>query len=136
MLQAVSEADGLQQLLGALLPLGCGELALEHGDLHVLGDGVSGQQMERLEYEADLMCAIGSRIGHVGNRVAAILDASIAWLVERAEDREQRALATAARANDRDEFALTNLKIDAAQRDYLASVEVLLQSNSLIDQIG
>ena len=66
---AVPEADGIQGLQGTLAQLGSGQAlaAVEHGQLDVLQGGGSGQEVEALEDEADLL------VSNVGQLVAVEL---------------------------------------------------------------
>src|SRR6185503_501485 len=99
----------------------------KHRDLNVLERRESREQMESLENEADLVGAIGSEIGTIRERSAAIPQRARARMVERAQHLEQRGFSRTARAYDRDKLSLLDAKIDAAQRLHLPVVVFLLQ---------
>src|SRR5687768_3259752 len=112
----MTEADGLQEFLGARLALRDVQLPLEHGNLDILRDRVSRQQVEGLEDESDLMRAVARLVRHVGDGLPTIADAAFAGLVEGTEHGEQRALAAAAGTHDGHKLSVANLEVDAAER--------------------
>ena len=123
MIEAMFKADQLQQFDRALSPVGGRPVGFEHRDLNVLGRGKGRQKMKGLEDEADLASAVGGGIGMIRNRLPAIEQRAGSGPIERAEQLEQRRFSATARARDRDELALANGKIDAAQGLDLTVVE-------------
>ena len=88
---------------------------------HVLDRGESGEEVEVLEHVADRSPA---QAGAVVARQRAQCDIgdedlTARRLLEAAGDRQQRALARAARAHDRDELAARDGEVDVAQRVHL-----------------
>ena len=118
MIGPVREADDLEAVERPLAHLArrVALLAVHHGQFRVFQRGGTGEQVEALEYEADLLVA------DVGELVAVELGdvdpveqvATARRTVEAAEQVHERGLAGAARAHERHEFAAVNLDRDAA----------------------
>jgi len=95
-----------------------GDALVEQGDLDVLGDGELGDQVERLEDEADLLPADAREL-----IVVEALDGAPVELVspcgravEAAEDVHERRLAGAGRTHDRDVLPTRDLEVERSQR--------------------
>lgn len=114
---AVLEADLFEQGHAAVLHL-TQRLALDqpgHGD--VLEGGELGEQVVKLEDEADRLVAQGgqARAGQVGGRLPVEPDDAGAGQVERADAVHQRALAGAGFADDGEHLALLDREIDSLE---------------------
>jgi hypothetical protein len=117
--RALPEAHGLEERHRLRVPLrrAVAAAVVQERQLHVLERGRAGEQAEVLEDEADLLVAqLGSAVaveaGHVlaGQEVLAGGGA-----VEEPEDVHERRLAGARRADHREERALGDLEVEAAQ---------------------
>ena len=113
----VGEPDALEVLHRLLVAPAPRDALVVERQRDVLHRGLERQQVERLEHEAEEAVAIVRRLA-----LAEILDQRVAEpvlagvvVVEDAEDVEQRRLAGARRAHDRDHLAFGDLEIDVAQ---------------------
>ena len=85
MIEAMFEANQLQQFEGALASLRSRAIDFEHRDLHVLGRGESRQEVKRLENKPDLASTVGCRIGMIRQRYSAIEKGSGCRSIQRTE---------------------------------------------------
>src|SRR6185503_18071998 len=88
--------------------------AVDQRQLDVELDAEVGDQVERLEDEADGLVAQGRELGRRERRGVEPVEPvhAVARRVEQAEDREQGRLARARRAVDRDQLAAPDREID------------------------
>ena len=99
---------------------------------HPIGDvvecGLSGEQEELLEHEADVLGTQGGQIlvGQHRHVVSGDSDFAHRGTVERAHDMQQRRLSAAGGADDRNQFTVRDLEVDAAQGSYRGCSRVLL----------
>ncbi len=99
-------------------------------DLDVLDGAERAKQVERLEDEADLAAAVrAERAPSCGRQIdAADDDAALVRAVERAEQREERALARAGRTDERDQLATRYGERDASQNGLFSAAKGLLDA--------
>src|SRR5216117_3815727 len=118
MLRAMHHADPLERLLHALGALRPRHATVGERQLDILGDGEVADQIEGLKHEADPPVADSGSLGRrqVGHRLVLEQVAPVAGRIEQAEDREERRLAAARRAVDRDVFAFANHEMDVGER--------------------
>ena len=107
----LAEFDQREDLLGAAEPVGARALVELEGQLDVVRHGAPGQQRGLLEDKTDVLGALG-----VLWRAAAERDAAGRGIDESADDPQERGLAAARRADERDELALGDVQRDLAQR--------------------
>ena len=110
------QAHLAEQLAGVVGPLGTAAAGADHGQLHVVGCGEVGQEIVELEDEADDVAAEARRVAQPGH--GDVVDAHVAGIgpVQAADELQQRALARAGRARQRDELARLEVERDVAQR--------------------
>ena len=116
-LGAVRHADLLERRHHALLALGRLHAAIGERQLDVLVDVQVADQVEALEDEPDLAVAHARALGERQVRdFLAVQDvAPFGRRVEQPQDREQRRLAAARRAGNRDVLTALDLEVDAGQ---------------------
>ena len=85
---------------------------MPEAEIDVLGDRLVGKQRVILKHQADV--PLIRRLG--GDVLAADLDRSGGRSLEARDDAEQRRLAAAARADERNEFALAHVERDVLER--------------------
>ncbi len=107
------EADELQQLLAALLPLGRRDLADAQSELDVLGDGHVPEDRVVLEDEADVP-RLGRQVRHV---LLAETDDPLVRQDQAGDHPEDRALAAARRAEQHEKLAVLDLERHAVDGD-------------------
>jgi hypothetical protein len=112
----VPQSHLAEQLAGAVGPLGMAAAGADHGQLHVVGRGQVGQEIVELKHEADDVAAEARRVAQPGH--GDVVDAHVAGVgpVQPADELQQRALARAGRARQRDELARLEVERDVAQR--------------------
>jgi hypothetical protein len=98
-------------------PLAAGQAAVEQREFDIVDHAQVGDQVEALEHEAERAVA---QLRHFlvavrGDGRAADLHAALARPVEQADEIQQRALAAAAGAHHRDEFAAVDGEVDVLQ---------------------
>ena len=120
--QLVTKADLLQRVNGAGTALLAGHARKGERQLHVGKHGLVHDQVIALEYKADRVIAIGIPVG-----IAVLLGGATAndqitagVAVKTANDIQHRGLSAAGGAEDRHEFALTEVDADALQGVNLA----------------
>ena len=118
LVQLLSQSHLLQGSLCPLAPLCPGDAGNGQGQLHIGQDGLVGNQIVALEYEADGMVSVGIPIPILifpgGNPVDDQLSAVIA--VKSADDIQQCGFSGAAGAENGDEFIIPEIQADAVQR--------------------
>jgi hypothetical protein len=116
-LHAVRHPDALERVLHARLALRGRHAAVRERQLDVLVDREIADEVERLEDEADLPVANARAISRreLADRLATQDVAAVARRIEQAEDREQRRLAAAGRARDRDVLAGANFEMNVRE---------------------
>ncbi len=99
-------------------PLLARDAGVEHRQLDVADDGRLREQVVLLEDEADLLVADRRELapGEPFHALAVEGVGSARRLVQAAQDRHERGLAGARRADQRDELAALDLEVDAPQR--------------------
>jgi hypothetical protein len=122
-LRAVAEADAGQRLRCSGVPAGWAHAQRDQRGLHVLKRAERGDQVERLEYEAErtgpqfadpcFLC--GAEL------LARELHPAPGRPVQAAEDVQQRGLAVAGLALDGQPFASPDLQVEVADRGDLAA---------------
>ena len=105
MVDALGQADLGQQLTRALAPLAAADARPDQRHLHVAAGREDRQQVVELEHEADRGAAVDGGRLEPRDRPAVDLDRARVGLLEAADHVEQRALAAARRAGERDELA-------------------------------
>ena len=108
----VADVHALENLGHALLALRCADAQVAKRQLHVFVDIELVDQVEALEYEADVALA---ELGAVlllepADLLAEQLVASARGVIEQSEDVQERGLAAAGRAHDGDEFAVLDFE--------------------------
>ena len=117
MVEALAEADRVEQSLGTGAPCAASDAGERERDLDVLSRGQHLQEVEGLEDETECVqsqrgaALEAERLGGA----AAHADFALGRRVDQAEQMQQRRFAAAARSGDGDEVALLDLDIDAAQ---------------------
>ena len=135
---AVSQPHQLQRLPGALAAFFLADLCVERGQFDIFQRRGARQQVESLENEADL--AIANRrqlfLAQLGNRDSFKQIASGSGLVQTAQDVHERGFAAATGAHDRDELALLDAYIYAAQRVNFGFAQVVILVHVLYQNDG
>ena len=121
------EADGFQQFASASCAVRTRLIVLKHRHEDVLDRGEGGKEMKGLEDETDFVGAIGRIVSQISERFSSIKQLARTRPIQRTEHLEQRGLSTAAWTDNRYEFAVADLKIDAAERLDLAFVVFLYE---------
>ncbi len=117
MVEALAEADRVEQSLGTGAAFAASDTGERECDLDVLSRGQHLQEIEGLEDETECVqsqrgaALEAERLGGA----AADADFAVGRRVDQAEQMQQRRFAAAAGSGDRDEVALLDLDIDAAQ---------------------
>ena len=140
MVNAVTEADLPERLDRALLPV-MTVAAVDQRELDVLDRVEAGEQVERLEHEADVLVADRREliVAQLADDLARERVYPRIRCVEAAEHVHQRRLARAGRAHDRHELAGVDVEVDALQRldlDLLADAVRLRDPTKLHDRLG
>ena len=127
-LHPVAQPHPAERLRGLPAPLLRAQAGVDQRQLHVVQRGGAGQQVERLEDEADLL------VPDPGERVVAQLRHPVAVepvlaarrAVEAADQVHQRGLAGARRSHDRDELVLPDRDVHAAEGAHHLAAHVVL----------
>jgi len=120
MARTVSEADEVKEFLRPSLP----GLAVSGGEAHrqldVLLGGQRRDEVEELEDEARLSQSIPNEfsVGEVDEVGSVHLDSTRSRAVDPAQDIQEGRLATPRRSSNRNEFAVIDVHVEAAQCDY------------------
>ncbi len=111
-------ADSFENFLHALLAFGGRHAAIGQREFHVFVNGEVADQVEGLKDEADLAIADAGAIRQRKVRHGLGIDPVIAFRgrIEQPENREQRGFAAARRTGDREEFAVLDFQVHAAER--------------------
>jgi len=121
---AIREADKIDDLVR--FPARCGErfAAQEQRQANVFANAHRREQVEELEDDAEFRPAVGGQFGFAGTvqRQPGDDDFTGGRCIESADQMHERALATAARAGDGDEFALRDLERDIVQRGHAGGI--------------
>ena len=130
---ARGEPHAVERRQRRLPPLLVRHLAVEQRDLHVVHHREVGHQVELLEDEPDPLVAHARElaVAIAVDRLAVERDRARARLVEQPHQVEQRALAAARGAHDRDELALPDLQVDVVQRRRLDALGAVLLADLL-----
>src|SRR3989442_4282166 len=117
-LGTVHHPDLFEGLLHPLRALRSRHAPVRERQLDVFGDGEIADQIEGLEHEADPPVADprSLRRRQVSHRLVLEQVAAVAGRIEQAEDGEERRLAAARRAVDRDVLALADLEVYVRER--------------------
>ena len=115
MLHPVGQAEKIENLFGFLFGYGTFGLSDQSRDHHILESRKLGEQLMKLEDEANILIAERGQffLFHFQNIGAVDHDAARIGLIERAHNLEKRSFAGAALSDDRNDFALTDGQIDA-----------------------
>jgi hypothetical protein len=127
---SLREPDLGQQVACPPFPLGAGPPA-EHRHLDVLRRGERREQVRELEDETDRPRPVARRIVEVVEPQAPDGDRPGVGLVERADQVQQRALAGARRAGERDQLARRDRERDVPERRCPAVLERLADAVEL-----
>jgi len=116
-LRAMQHADALERRFDALLAVRGRQFAIRQRQVDVLGDGQVADQVEGLEDEADLAVANARALRRRKrlDRVAGEHVPAGRRRVEEAEDREERRLAAAGWAADREVLAAPHFEADRGE---------------------
>jgi hypothetical protein len=106
----IGEADELEHVTHALDPLLAAELRAAQTEGYVVGDVEPGERCVLLEHDADSVRCFA------GDRPAFELDRAFGCRREARDQLEQRRLAAAGRADNREELAAPELEIERPQR--------------------
>ena len=125
--EAVREPDLVERLLGARPALAERQAGVEQAVGDVVERRPAVEQEELLEHEPDRARPERREraVGELGRRMPVDPDRPGRRPLERPEDVEERRLARAGRADDRDELALLDRERDAAQRGDVGPVALL-----------
>ena len=110
----MSEPDPVERRRGRLATSPGRHAAIEQAVGDVVERGLATEQVELLEDEADPPCAQRGQppVGHARHVVPGDPDGPLGRPVERAEEVQERRLARAGRADDRDELAALDPEVD------------------------
>ena len=118
--------DLLQRFTHATFAFRRTESAIRERQLDIFVHRKIADQIERLEDETDLAVsnprALGG--GETRNRLTRERVLTVAWRIEKAEQRQERRLAASRRTGDRDVFAGLNLEVHVLERVRLDFVRV------------
>ena len=87
----------------------------EHGHLHVFNGVQGGNQVEGLEYKADVVAAIGVEAERAAELLAAVEYLALAGHIQPAKQLQERGFAASAGAGDSQPLALGHRQVHAAQ---------------------
>ena len=121
-LRARAESDEFEHFGGAGAGLAGPVAAQEQGKFDILHRGHGGEQIEKLEDDAEVLAPVGRELCFAGvvQRESVDGDLSGTRLVESAEEIEQCAFAATARSGDRAERMRRDLQRDVAQGVHFA----------------
>src|SRR2546426_347723 len=120
MARTVGEADEIKEFLGPSLPGRAVFGGEAHRQLDVLLGGQRRDEVEELEDEAGLSQSIPNEFSFAEvDEVGSVhLDSTRGRAVDPAQDIQEGRLAAPRRPSDRDEFAVIDVHVEAAQCDY------------------
>src|SRR5947208_1457484 len=119
MTRTLGEADEIEEFLRPSLPGRAVFGGEAHGQLDVFLGGERRDEVEELENEARLAQSISDElsVAHVDQVGAVHLDPTRGRAVDSAKDVQERRLAASRRPSNRDEFAVADVQVEAAQCD-------------------
>ena len=121
----VGQSDDLEQLLHALVGLCAGHAGQLEGVAHIAGDGLLHQQIELLKDHGDLLAQLAQLLAvHFEDAFAVDEDIAGGRGFEAVHAADQRGLASAAEADDAEDFALLDLQADVFDGVELLAVGV------------
>src|SRR5262249_14288869 len=115
MVESLTHADRIQKLTRLGAALRSGKRSLEHGNLHVFNRRQGGQEIKRLENEADLVDADLVQVGLLGQGAFLKVHFAGSGPIQTADQIEQGRFAAAARSHDGDVFSLAHPQADVAE---------------------
>src|SRR6478752_1031771 len=121
----VPAADAFQQRHGVLVGLTLGDaLDLDRAKGDVFQDGLVGEEVEGLEYHADVGAQLGQFLALGGQFLAIDLDVAVVDGFETVDGAAERGLAGTRRADDNNNLTLADVQVDVLQDVQLAVVLV------------
>src|SRR6478752_3859377 len=119
------DADAFQQRHGVLVGLALGDaLDLDRAKGDVFQDGLVGEEVEGLEYHADVGAQLGQFLALGGQFLAIDLDVAVVDGFETVDGAAERGLAGTRRADDNNNLTLADVQVDVLQDVQLAVVLV------------